>query len=149
LIEWQYNLGNDSVKEVDDFEGTVSLSWEKVAGRELPLGEDDFIEEGYRGFEMTADSGRYIVVSLQVKSNVPYIVFSVNSRIMRLSNGDAIDLLFENDFGEKNVLTFPITRNYVDGDTTKTDHAQYCFDDFLDCNKFADGQPSYTYVFLK
>lgn len=114
LIEWQYNLGNDAIKEVDDFEGTVSLSWEKVAGRELPLGEDVFIEEGYRGFEMIADSGRYIVVSLQVKSNVPYIVFSVNSRIMRLSNGDAIDLLFENDFGEKNVLTFPITRNSVD-----------------------------------
>ena len=42
-----------------------------------------------------------------------------------------------------------ITRNYIDGNTTATDHAQYCFDDFLDCNKFADGQPSYTYVFLK
>lgn len=42
-----------------------------------------------------------------------------------------------------------ITRNYISGNTTATDHAQYCFDDFLDCNKFADGQPSYTYVFLK
>lgn len=42
-----------------------------------------------------------------------------------------------------------ITRNYITGNTTATDHAQYCFDDFLDCNKFADGQPSYTYVFLK
>lgn len=42
-----------------------------------------------------------------------------------------------------------ITRNYIDGDTTATDHGQYCLDDFLDCNKFADGQPSYTYVFLK
>ena len=63
---------------------------------------------------MVSDSGKYIVVSLQVKSNVPYIVFSVNSRIIRLSNGDAIDLLFETSYGEKSVLTFPITRNYID-----------------------------------
>ena len=42
-----------------------------------------------------------------------------------------------------------ITRNYINGASTATDHAQYCFDDFLDCNKFADGQPCYTYVFLK
>ena len=114
LIRWQYNMGNDPIKNVDDFEGTVSLSWEKVAGRELPPQEFEFIEDGYRGFEMVSDAGKYIVVSLQVKSNIPYIVFSVNSRVIRLSNGDVVELLFENIYGEKSVLTFPITRNYVD-----------------------------------
>ena len=107
-------MGNDPIKNVDDFEGTVSLSWEKVAGRELPPQEFEFIEDGYRGFEMVSDAGKYIVVSLQVKSNIPYIVFSVNSRVIRLSNGDVVELLFENIYGEKSVLTFPITRNYVD-----------------------------------
>lgn len=42
-----------------------------------------------------------------------------------------------------------ITRNYITNDSTATAHGQYCFDNFLDCNKFADGQPAYTYVFLK
>ena len=36
----------------------------------------------------------------------------------------------------------------IAGQATTNNHT-YSFDDFLDCNKFADGQPSYTYVFLK
>lgn len=42
-----------------------------------------------------------------------------------------------------------LTRNYISGNTTVANAHTYCFDDFLDCNRFADGQPSYTYVFLK
>lgn len=42
-----------------------------------------------------------------------------------------------------------LTKNYVSGNTTEANAHTYSFDDFLDCNKFADGQPSYTYVFLK
>lgn len=113
LIYWKYLLGFDEVKEVDNFEGTLSLSWSKVAGRELPPNEGEVWTEGYKGFEMVADSGRYMIVSLQVKSNIPYIVFSFNSKITRLSNGDFIDLLFEDIYGDSTVLTFPITRNYT------------------------------------
>ena len=113
LVYWKYLLGFDEIKEVDNFEGTLSLSWDKVAGRELPPNEDEIWTEGYKGFEMVADSGRYMIVSLQVKSNVPYIVFSFNSKITRLSNGDFVDLLFEDICGDSTVLTFPITRNYT------------------------------------
>lgn len=113
LIYWKYLLGFDEIKEVDNFEGTLSLSWEKVAGRELPPNEDEIWTEGYKGFEMVADSGRYMIVSLQIKSNIPYIVFSFNSKITRLSNGDFVDLLFEDICGDSTVLTFPITRNYT------------------------------------
>lgn len=114
LLSWHYNLGNDAIINKDIFEGSISLEWNKVAGRELPRSKDSFFEEGYRGFEMCSDSGQYIVVSLRVKSNVPYIVFSVNSRSIRLSNGDTVELLFENNNAEKNVLTFPITRDIID-----------------------------------
>ena len=114
LLSWHYNLGNDAITNKDIFEGTISLEWNKVAGRELPRSKDDFFEEGYRGFEMCSDTDQYLVVSLRVKNNVPYIVFSVNSRSIRLSNGDTVELLFENNYGEKNVLTFPITRDIID-----------------------------------
>lgn len=127
LIRWHFNIGNEATTNVDKFDGTISLSWDRVAGRELPFDKDDYFEEGYRGFEMVSDSGKYIVVSLQVKSNVPYIVFSVNLRAIRLSNGDAVDLLFEDMFGESTVLTFPITRNCVE-DSMKDiyDISYYC-----------------------
>lgn len=42
-----------------------------------------------------------------------------------------------------------LTKNYIDGNTTVANAHTYSFDDFLDENRFADGQPSYTYVFLK
>lgn len=42
-----------------------------------------------------------------------------------------------------------LTKNYIDGDTTVANAHTYSFDDFVESNKFADGQPSYTYVFLK
>lgn len=113
LIYWKYLLGFDEVKEVDNFEGTLSLSWSKVAGRELPPNEGEVWTEGYKGFEMVADSGQNMIVSLQVKSNVPYVVFSFNSKITRLSNGDFVDLLFEDICGDSTVLSFPITRNYI------------------------------------
>ena len=113
LVYWKYLLGFDEIKEVDNFEGTLSLSWDKVAGRELPPNEDEIWTEGYKGFEMVADSGRYMIVSLQVKSNIPYIVFSFNSKITRLSNGDFVDLQFEDICRDSIVLTFPITRNYT------------------------------------
>lgn len=114
LLYWHYNLGNDAKTNKDIFDGTVSLEWDKVAGRELPCSKDDYFEEGYRGFEMCSDTGQYIVVSLRVKSNVPYIVFSVNSRSIHLSNGDTVELLFENNYAERKVLTFPITRDIID-----------------------------------
>lgn len=114
LLKWHFNLGNDAITNKDIFEGTISLEWSKVAGRDLPRSKDEFFEEGYRGFEMCSDTGQYIVVSLRVKSNVPYIVFSVDSSSIRLSNGDTVELLFENNYGEKNVLTFPITRDIID-----------------------------------
>ena len=114
LVRWHYNLGNNAKTEKDIFEGTISLEWDKVAGRELLHSENDYFGEGYRGFEMCSDTGQYIVVSLRVKSNVPYIVFSVNSRSIRLSNGDTVELLFENNYAEKKVLTFPITRDIID-----------------------------------
>lgn len=42
-----------------------------------------------------------------------------------------------------------LTKNYIDGDTTVANAHTYSFDDFFSSNTFGDGQPSYTYVFLK
>ena len=114
LISWRYLMGFEETKEVDRFDGTVSLSWEKVAGRTLPLGENEYIEEGYRGFEMVSDIGQNVIVSLRVKNNIPYIVFSFNSKTIRLSSGDYVDLLFEDFSGKTFVLTFAITRNFIE-----------------------------------
>ena len=114
LLEWHYNLGNDAITNKDIFEGTISLEWDQVAGRELPHSIDEFFDVGYRGFEMCSDTGQYLVVSLRIKSNVPYIVFSVDSRSIHLSNGDTVELMFENSNAEKNILTFPITRDIIE-----------------------------------
>lgn len=101
--------------EEDNFEGKISLSWEHVAERKLPPSEANLYWEAYYpGFEMIADSGKYIIVSLQVKNNIPFIVFSVDSNKIPLTKGDVIELLFVDTFGEKTVLSFPVTKNYVE-----------------------------------
>lgn len=101
-------------KEEDIFDGKLTLSWEYVAERKLPPSEANFYMDAYYpGFEMVADSSKYIIVSLQVKNNIPFIVFSVNSNKIPLAKGDMIDLMFVDIFGEKKILSFPV-KNYVE-----------------------------------
>ncbi|MBR5729459.1 MAG: GIY-YIG nuclease family protein [Prevotella sp.] len=105
---------NSELVEKDNFDNSsISLKWTSVAGRKLPPSEDDIFETNYNAFEMTSDSGKSIFVSLQLRNNIPYIVFSVNSKIIRLSNGDSVDMLFKETSGETTLLNFPITKNYV------------------------------------
>lgn len=99
---------SSEIKERDRFDGTLSLFWDIVAGRRLP----NF--EPYRGFEMAASQGKYIIVSLEVKKNIPYIVFSINTKKVQLSKDDSIDMLFIDNSGEYKVLHFLITKNYIE-----------------------------------
>ena len=112
--------------EKDEFDGTMSLSWETC--RRLPKCEEDesYLDE-YPGLEMKADDGKYIIVSLELKNNIPYIVFSVDSKIIRLNNGDSIDLQFIGIDGNKSVLNFPITRNHIEKKVSNVyDNSFYC-----------------------
>jgi predicted GIY-YIG superfamily endonuclease len=62
-----------------------------------------------------------------LKNNIPYIVFSVDSKIIRLNNGDSIDLQFIGIDGNKSVLNFPITRNHIEKKVSNVyDNSFYC-----------------------
>lgn len=100
-------------QERDEFDGTISLTWE--TGRRLPKCEDDesYLDD-YPGLEMKADAEKYIIVSLELKNNIPYVVFSVDSKKIHLNNGDSIDMQFVGIDGSKTVLNFPITRNNIE-----------------------------------
>ena len=113
-------------QERDEFDGTISLSWE--TGRRLPkCEEDESYLDDYPGLEMKADSGNYIIVSLELKNNIPYIVFSVDSKKIRLNNGDSLDMQFIGIDGEKTVLNFPITRNHIEKKVSNVyDNSFYC-----------------------
>lgn len=113
-------------QERDEFDGTISVSWE--TGRRLPKSEEDesYLDD-YPGLEMKADSGKYIIVSLELKNNIPYIVFSVDSKLIRLNNGDSIDMQFVGIDGDKTVLNFPITRNHIEKKVSNVyDNCFYC-----------------------
>ena len=113
-------------QEKDEFDGTISLLWE--TGRRLPkCEEDESYLDDYPGLEMKAEKGKYIVVSLELKNNIPYIVFSVDSKMIRLTNGDSIDMQFVRPDGDKTVLNFPITKNHVERKVSNVfDNSFYC-----------------------
>lgn len=99
-------------QKIDEFDGTISLSW--VTDRRLPkCEEDESYLDDYPGVEMSAGFGNYIIVSFELKNNIPYIVFSVDSNKIRLSNGDFLDMQFVGDNGDNIVLKFPITNNCI------------------------------------
>ena len=110
----------------DEFDGKISLLWE--TDRRLPkCEEDESYLDDYPGLEMKADLGRYIVVSLELKNNIPYIVFSVDSNKIRLTSGDSIDMLFAGKDGDKIVLNFPITKNSIKRKVSNVfDNSFYC-----------------------
>lgn len=112
--------------EEDKFDGTISLSWE-TGRRLLKCEEDESYLDDYPGLEMKAEMGKYIVVSLELKNNIPYIVFSVDSKKIRLTSGDSIDMLFDGTDGYKKVLNFPITKNSVKRKVSNVfDNSFYC-----------------------
>ncbi|MBP5425269.1 MAG: GIY-YIG nuclease family protein [Prevotella sp.] len=113
-------------QERDEFDGTISLTWE--TGRRLPkCEEDESYLDDYSGLEMKAEMGKYLVVSLELKNNIPYIVFSVDSKKIRLTNGDSIDMQFVGPDGDKTVLNFPITKNHVERKVSNVyDNSFYC-----------------------
>lgn len=113
-------------EERDEFDGTISLTWE--TSRRLPKCEEDesYMDE-YPGLEMKADEEKYIIVSLELKNSIPYIVFSVDSKKIRLNNGDSIDMQFVGIDGSKTVLNFPITRNRIEKKVSNVyDNSFYC-----------------------
>ena len=113
-------------EEKDEFDGTISLTWE--TSRRLPKCEEDesYMDE-YPGLEMKADEEKYIIVSLELKNSIPYIVFSVDSKKIRLNNGDSIDMQFVGIDGSKTVLNFPITRNRIEKKVSNVyDNSFYC-----------------------
>ena len=99
----------------------------------------------------------YTEERLTIGTNFEYFAAEITedpARLVQLIPGDEFTTTYAPDSAQMATAIADgriacITRNYITGNTNATDHAQYCFDDFLDCNKFADGQPSYTYVFLK
>lgn len=126
LIRHHYYYHFFDQQEKDEFDGTISLSWE--TGRRLPkCEEDESYLDDYPGLEMKADSGKYIIVSLELKNSIPYIVFSVDSKKIRLNNGDSIDMQFEEIDGDKTVLNFPITKNHIERKVSNVyDNSFYC-----------------------
>ena len=130
-------------EERDEFDGTISLFWDSVAGRRLPKSEnDDFsFMDGFPGFEMKADADKYIIVSLELQKNTPYIVFSVNSKKIRLTNGDYIDMQFKGINGDKTFLSFPITSKGVEKEVGSLfDISFYCelSQSDIDCMMYND-----------
>lgn len=113
-------------EERDEFDGTISLTWE-TGRRLLKCEEDESYLDDYPGLEMKADAEKYIIVSLELKNSIPYIVFSVDSKKIRLSNGDSIDMQFMGIDGSKTVLNFPITRNHIEKKVSNVyDNSFYC-----------------------
>lgn len=112
-------------EEKDEFDGTISLYWNFLAGRKLSKDDDGYSIEDCPGFEMKADGDKYIIVSLEIKNNIPYIVFSVNYQKICLSNGDSVDMLFKDMNGDKSVLTFIIPPNSVQKDDSSL-YRFYC-----------------------
>lgn len=118
--------------------------------------------DGYIDYATNHDTAAPLFVTyteerLTIGTNFEYFAAEITedpARLVQLIPGDEFTTTYAPDSAQMATAIADgriacITRNYITGDTTATAHAQYCFDDFLDCNKFADGQPSYTYVFLK
>lgn len=118
--------------------------------------------DGYIDYATNHDTTAPIFVTyteerLTIGTNFEYFAAEITedpARLVQLIPGDEFTTTYAPDSAQMATAIADgriacITRNYITGNTTATAHAQYCFDDFLDCNKFADGQPSYTYVFLK
>ena len=114
LMDWKYEVGYEKKIEEDRFDSSVSLSFDKVAGRAKFNSDSDIFGEGYKGLEMSTESGINMIVSLQVKNSIPYIIFNFDSKRILLSNGDSVDLLFRDTLCDKfYTLSFKITGNYT------------------------------------
>lgn len=92
-----------------------------------------------------------------VGNGFEYYAAEVNhdpARLVQLIPGDEFTTTYDPDSDqmidaiEEGRIALLTKQPIIDGQTADNKHT-YSFDDFFDSNKFADGQPSYTYVFLK
>lgn len=117
---------------------------------------------GYDGYSVTADATAPLFVTyteerLPIGNDFTYFAADIEhdpARLVQLIPGDEFTTtVAPDDANMAKAITDGrikvITHNYINGNTTVANDHTYCFDDFLSVNRFADGQPSYTYVFLK
>lgn len=97
--------------EEDIFDKSIALSWKKIADRRV---HDDYkSKEFYNVFEMTSSDAKSIFISLQVRNNEVFIVFSVKSDELRLMDGDEISLLLQNTDGSKLIIQKVLSNNII------------------------------------
>lgn len=88
----------EAIQKEDVFDKSISLYWERVAGRVVGVTRRNEIvldPKFYNAFEMVDCDGKSLFISFQVKNNFVTIVFSTKSSEIRLSPGDEISLLLK------------------------------------------------------
>ena len=104
--------GFNFILQEDVFDKSVSLTWEKVAGRLLP-NETPPLGKYYNVYEMKESAGRSLFISFQIKNNFVYIVFSANSNEIRLSSGDEVSLLLKDIEDNEYILSYTISDDFL------------------------------------
>lgn len=126
-------------------------------GQLAQLTADGYIDYATNGDETAPLFVTYTEEIVPFGNNFKYYAADVThdpARLVQLIPGDEFTTTYAPDSDQMadaiaDGRIAVLTKNYISGNTTVANAHTYSFDDFVESNKFADGQPSYTYVFLK
>jgi len=109
-IAFQNKYFNKHIIEIDEFENSKILKWKIVGGLVNPYNSN--MPSPIGGVISNSDSGKDLILSFENINNLDYLVFYFFSKDYRLTIGDKVKFMFEN----QSILNFEIIEKPIKSD---------------------------------